>query len=113
MRVESNVEELDISYNNLAYIAPDLLSTSLNKVEKINLFHTELTEAQLESLLTLMSKDTAVKHLDIESHTTLQNIQPQLLACVVNNLESVNLGFTYLTQEHFENIFQLMKRKTN
>ena len=113
MKIESNVEELDISYNNLSYIAPDLLSTALNKVEKINLFHTELTEAQLESLLTRMSKGTAVKNLDIESHTTLQDIQPQLLASVVNNLESVNLGFTSLGQQHIEILFQLMKTKTN
>ena len=86
---------------------------SLNQMEKLNLFHTELTEAQLVSLFEVMNKGTAIKQIDIESHTSLQNVPPQLFASVVNNLECANLGFTSLSQQHFENLFLLMKNRTN
>ena len=81
--------------------------------EKLNLFHTELTEAQLVSLFEVMNQGTKIKQIDIESHTSLQNVHPQLFASVVNNLECANLGFTSLSQQHFENLFLLMKSRTN
>ena len=86
---------------------------SLNRVEKLNLFHTELTEAQLLSLFESMNQGTAIKQIDIESHTHLQNVPPQLFASMVNNLECTNLGFTSLSQQHFEYLFLLMKKRTN
>ena len=55
MKMSTKIKELDISYNNLSYLPPDLLSMSLNQMEKLNLFHTELKEAQLVSLFEVNS----------------------------------------------------------
>ena len=100
MKIKTDIKELDISYNDLSYISRDLLSSSLNYIEKLNLFHTELTDLQLLSLFEVMNQGTAIKHLDIESHTTLQNVPPRLFASVVNNLEGANIGFTNLSMQH-------------
>lgn len=112
MKSRTEVKELDISYNDLSYISPDLFSSSLNYIEKLNLFHTELTEAQLMSLFDAMSQGTVIKHLDIESQTNLQTVPTRLFATVVNSLESANIGFTNLTGLHFQLLFSVMRNKT-
>ena len=113
MKIKTDIKELDISYNDLSYISRDLLSSSLNYIEKLNLFHTELTDLQLLSLFEVMNQGTAIKHLDIESHTTLQIVPPSLFSSVVNNLEGANIGFTNLSMQHFQELFSLMRNRTN
>ena len=92
-----NLRELDIGYSyiDLGNIEPDILATALNKVKKVNLGHTKLSNSQLSTLFKYISINTLIKNLDV-GYRDLGIIQTEILKSALKNLEKANICATKL-----------------
>ena len=100
------VKKLNISWNNLSTVDPNLLARVLTGLQEVKMFMAELTVTQMEAILTaICAEDCLVKKLDI-SYTNLSSVDPGLLARAVNRLEEVKMSVTYLTTSQVEAVLR-------
>ena len=95
---EGNLKSLQISYNSLASVKPELLARLVARVEEVGLMTCLLTPHQLQHLFTTLSNSNSLRRLDI-SHNNLSTLEASLLAEVVNKLEVAVVNRTGLDQE--------------
>ena len=103
-------KKLDISWNNLSTVDPNLLARVVTGLEEMKWVEVrgevELTVIQVEAILTaICAEDCLVKKLDI-SYTNLSSVDPGLLARAVNRLEEVEMSVAYLTTSQVEAVLR-------
>ena len=103
-----NLNNIDLRLNNISSIAPDLLSASAVRLEKICLEETQLTRDQIMALLTRITDSldgtVKLKNLDIGKND-LSKVPPDLIAQSVLKLEDVSLKESQLTAQQVKTIF--------
>ena len=104
---------LDISDTPLPRIDADLLASSITgRLTKLVIWETHLTTDQAEALLTRLAITHQLRSLDI-SYNDLSEVEPQLLARAVVELEELRLSGTSLTSEQSEALFYALNEADN
>ena len=106
------LRSLDISDTPLPTIDAHLLASSITSLTKLVIWETHLTTEQAEALLTSMTVNHQLKTLDM-SYNDLSEVDPQLLAMVVVNLEELRLCGTSLTSRQSEALISALHEKDN
>ena len=98
--IQSNLCEIDLQGVNLSTIAPELLSKSLQPLQKVDLTFTKLTSTQAEHLFSYFENNqpTKMKEMSFKA-IKLSTISPAILASTIARMEKVNLSFTELTTD--------------
>ena len=111
-------KKLDLSWNNLSTVDPNLLARVLTGMEEVKWVEVrgevELTLIQVEAILTaICAEDCLVKKLDISS-LNLSSVEPGLLARALNRLEEVEMSsVTYLTTSQVEAVLRQSLMQTS
>jgi len=92
--------DLNLEHVDLSQVPSDLLANSLSRLRKVNLTTTNLTTGQCQDLLSATAASTTLLDLDLKC-VNLNGVSPHVLAMAVSRLETVNLGYTWLTAQHF------------
>ena len=95
------LRSLDISDTPLPRMRADLLASSMTGLTKLSIWETHLTTEQAEAILTRMTITHQLRTLDM-SYNDLSEVDPQLLARAVVELEELRLCGTSLTSEQCE-----------
>ena len=95
---EGKLKSLQVSYNSLGSLNPELLARVVGRVEEVGLMTCLLTPHQLHHLFTALSNSNNLRRLDI-SHNNLSTLEATLLAEVVNKLEVAVVNRAGLDQE--------------
>jgi len=78
----SKLKFLNIGYNDLSSVEPDILATAVNKMEKVWMFHS-LTTVQVTCMLRQAVKNTKLKKLDCRRNTRkiryCDDVDPELV----------------------------------
>jgi len=106
------LRSLDISDTPLPRIGADLLASSITGLTKLSIWETHLTTEQAEALLTRMTNTHQLRILDI-SYNDLSEVDPQLLARAVVELEELRLCGTSLTSEQSEALVSALNEGDN
>ena len=61
----STLQELNVNYNDLSQVSPDVLAQGVNKLHKAFLYKTELSEEQISKVLDYGMKQSKLFHLDL------------------------------------------------
>jgi len=107
---ESKLKTFHLSHNNLSSVCPEVLATTVSKLETVDLSWTEVNSDQVESLLTAVRDEFArdgkvrLKSLNL-SHNKLGMVDSDLMAEAVALLETVKLENSHLHPAHAEKIF--------
>jgi len=98
--IQSDLCEIDLQGVNLSTIAPELLSKSLQPLQKVDLTFTKLTSTQAEHLFSYFENNqpTKMKEMSFKA-IKLSTITPAILASTIARMEKVNLSFTELTTD--------------
>jgi len=98
--IKSDLCEIDLQGVNLSTIAPELLSKSLQPLQKVDLTFTKLTSSQAEHLFSYFENNppTKMKEMSFKA-INLSTISPAMLASTIARMEKVNLSFTELTTD--------------
>jgi len=98
--IQSDLCEIDLQGVNLSTIAPELLSKSLQPLQKVDLTFTKLTSTQAEHLFSYFENNqpTKMKEMSFKA-IKLSTISPAILASTIARMEKVNLSFTELTTD--------------
>ena len=99
------IKEINLDFSEVFNVNDDIFAKSLSKLEKVSLACSVMDVAQLESLFTLIAKESKMKELDLLD-TDLTTLPPQLLGKAVNNLEKINLSGSKLHGEQLNQMFQ-------
>ena len=100
----SQLKSLNLSVNNLSTVDPAVLSTAVNRLEKLDLNMTKMTSEQVQVLFTTMCQESQLKKLVI-SNNNLSTVEPEVLATAVNKLEEVGMWKTHITSEQAQTLF--------
>jgi len=94
-----SLEEVNFCGSSLTNILPSHVANLVEKLGKVNMRKTKLSQRQLEVLLNRLGENkTKLKCLNIEEND-LSNIQPAQLAGAVRRLDEVWMSRTRLTRE--------------
>ena len=95
--------KLDINFNNMSGVDPELLAKTVTKTKILNVADTNLTQQQAEAILTAVSEAKTVMELDI-GFNNLSGVDQGLLAKAVTNLKTLNVNRSKLTQRQIVTI---------
>ena len=111
---DSKLKKLDvIMSDNLLTVEPVLLARAVTKLENVRLFHTKVTEQQVEQIFTsINAKESQLKMLSLPSETGLASLQPSILASSANRLEGLHMSGSKLRLEQVEAILTQSLVKT-
>jgi len=111
MHIKTRLKKLNIRGNSLRTIQSKILSSTLNKLEDVNLMSTNLTKNQAMDFFEEMSSQSNLKVLNI-SGNALISVQAASFGTAVNKLEHVKLENTYLRKLQAESLFDSMFKGT-
>ena len=109
--IHSEVEELIVRGNGFTDFDPDLLSLCINRMRRVLLTKTKLSEKQAEVLFNDMDKETRLIELDIREND-LSRVDPNIIANCVNKLRKATLMKTYLSMRQKQSILKQIEKKT-
>ena len=91
----NKLTHLNLSNNDLSLIPPTILSSSICRLTKAEVCHSNLTPMQVTMLLTnVATKDCQLAKLDLTGNpTAMQQLPQQLLQTARNKLDSLELGY--------------------
>ena len=101
---QTNLERLDLFWNDLSTVTPRLLSTSLTRIVSLNIGNTNLTPAQVDAVFLAIAKSPQLRELDI-SLNDLSSVSPRLVSSSLAFLVTVNLCGTMLSPDQVEAVF--------
>ena len=88
--------KLNISFNNMSGVDPQLLAKTVTKTKQLNVTDTDLTQEQAEAIFTALSEEIIVTELHI-GFNDLSGVDTGLLAKAVKNLKILNVNRAKLT----------------
>ena len=100
-----SLREINLDFSEVFNVNDDIFAKSLSKLEKVSLACSVMDVAQLESLFTLISKESKIKELDLLD-TDLTSLSPELLGKAVNKLQKINLSGSKLNGDQLNPMFQ-------
>ena len=99
------INEINLDFSEVFNVNDDIFAKSLTKLEKVSLACAVMDVAQLESLFTLIAKETKMKELDLLD-TDLTSLTPELLGQAIKRLEKINLSGSKLNGDQLNPMFQ-------
>ena len=93
----STLEEINLEGSSMELVEPDLLSSALSSLVKLNLANSNLTEGQVTALFSMMTSGCKISSLNLEE-VNLSTVDPKLMASA-SRLAELNLSTTLLTTE--------------
>ena len=103
--------KLDINFNNMSGVDPELLAKTVTKTKILNVADTNLTQQQAEAILTAVSEAKTVMELDI-AFNNLSGVDEGLLAKAVTNLKTLNVSLSKLTKRQIVTILTSFNKGT-
>ena len=101
--VQTNLKKLEFHDWNFSNLDTELIAMVFSSMEKVVLGDTiDIRDEQIEELLGNLNDDTKLKHLKLS--VNLSGVDPNILACEVNQLEKVIISYTELTKIQIEKI---------
>jgi len=97
MTGNSQLKTLDLSGNNLSSVDADILAQAVAQLEEVGLDYTRLCQQKMEAIFAALDTPSKMKVLRI-GNNNLFDMDPEILARVVNKLETVDVWFTQLTE---------------
>ena len=98
--ISSDLCEINLQGINLSRLAPELLSKSLQPLQKVDLTFTKLTSDQAEHIFSYFENNQPTKMKEISfKYINLSTVNPKMFASTIVQMEKVNLSFTELTTD--------------
>ena len=94
---DATLEEVNLEGSSMELVGPDLLSSAVTNLVKLNLAHSNLNEEQVAALFSFMTSGCKISSLNLEE-VNLSSVDPELMACA-GRLAELNLSETLLTTE--------------
>ena len=105
MTITHQLRILDMSYNDLSEVDPQLIARAGVELEELRLCGTSLTSEQSEALVSALNKgDNWLERLHI-SYCNLATIDPAHLAKVLSSLQEVAVMYSCLTPLQLRSLF--------
>ena len=108
MKSNSQLKSLNLGWNNLSSVDPQLLASVVSKTESIYLKNTNLTTKQVILLCQVVKENSQIKCLHLHNNN-LSSVQPELLKIAVSKIQEVDLWNTRLTTHQVTVLLQLLK----
>ena len=105
------LKTMEIRHGNLSTLHHEVLSQAVTRLEEVTLWQARLTQDQVQSMFTAMSRNTQIKNLDI-TRINMSNVKPQVLATVLNGLDEVTIDRTDITLDQAKAFFSGMSGNT-
>ena len=101
---DTKLRNLDIVYNNLSTVTPELLATAVSNLETVNIRNTRITDQQWKAVFTALCGNSKLRNLHIGyniggNYINLTSVMPGLLATALRGLKTVSLSGARLTKE--------------
>ena len=110
---KTNLKELRLIDTGVQSVDPIIFADVVNKIEKVTLIHTKLSELQQTKMLeVLASGKSKLKVLNLRFND-MSGVNPDTLAEAINNLEHVKIPHTDLTIEQAEKVLLRCIEKTS
>ena len=107
------LKSLDLSMNNLSAVNPIILTSAVSRLEKVDLFETQLTVQQVEAIMTAIAGDECLlKTLKI-LRNKMHTVNPCVMALAVNSLESIEMSTGHMSLHQVEAILTKSLEKTS
>jgi len=87
---KSALEELNLSTNDFSSVNTTLMAAAVNKLRKVFMFYTGLTEDQVEAILKIGLKETNLLHLDLR-HNLSKNSPNKLTKYIRSHVDEILL----------------------
>ena len=102
----TRLKKLDLSDNSsLRWISPSLLARAVTSLEEVRFRRLRLDIEQLAVILAAIGRDTRIKKLDLNGSSSLEFVEPDLLARAASWLEEMNIGHVTMTKPQIRAIF--------
>ena len=108
----TNICDLNLKFNILSSVSPDILASALGKIESVNIAGCRLKRDQVSKLFEMMTDNDTLAHLDI-SQNDLSEVSSDVLAKVINNLKYANVAHAKINRTQMKNILIRSSGKTN
>ena len=79
---DATLEEVNLEGSSMELVGPDLLSSAVTNLVKLNLAHSNLNEEQVAALFSFMTSGCKISSLNLEE-VNLSSVDPELMACAV------------------------------
>ena len=79
---DATLEEVNLEGPSMELVGPDLLSSAVTNLVKLNLAHSNLNEEQVAALFSFMTSGCKISSLNLEE-VNLSSVDPELMACAV------------------------------
>jgi len=112
MAKETSIKDLNLKFNILSSVNPDVLANALGKIESVNIAGCRLKTGQVCKLFEMMSDNEKLVHLDI-SQNDLSEVRSDVLAIVINKLQYANISHAKINRNQMKNILLRSSMKTN
>ena len=112
MAKETSIKDLNLKFNILSSVNPDVLAKALSKIESVNIAGCRLKTGQVYKLFEMMSDNEKLVHLDI-SQNDLSEVRSDVLAIVINKLQYANISHAKINRNQMKNILLRSSMKTN
>jgi len=112
MAKETSIKDLNLKFNILSSVNPDVLAKALSKIESVNIAGCRLKTGQVCKLFEMMSDNEKLVHLDI-SQNDLSEVRSDVLAIVINKLQYANISHAKINRNQMKNILLRSSMKTN
>jgi len=112
MTGNSQLKTLDLSGNNLSSVDADILAQAVAQLEEVGLRNTYLSLQKLETIFAAIDTSSQIKVLRIGVNN-LFDMDPEMLARVLNKLETVDVWLTQLTEQQMTRILTRSLHSTN
>ena len=93
IKVKKIVKSLDMSFNNMSIIDPNLLVEAFSGMKIIDISQTSLSKEQIKTLLTSLSQSKILEELKLIG-IDISHIETSVLGSLVTNLKYLNLTIT-------------------
>ena len=104
--ISSDLCEINLQGINLSRLAPELLSKSLQPLQKVDLTFTKLTPDQAEHIFSYFENNQPTKMKEISfKYINLSTVNPKMFASTIAQMEKVNFSFTELTTDQLTELF--------
>ena len=107
MEENSQLKTLNLGWNNLSGVEPQLLASMVSKIENVYLKNTNLTNQQVTVLCQVMKENCELKCVNLHNNN-LSSVQPELLASAVSKVAEVDLWNTSLTTQQVTVLCQVL-----
>ena len=109
---KTSITNLDLTNTDVCNVDPDLLSETINSMDKVNLDMNLFTFSQADSVFAKMREKTQLRSLSVK-YNTLSMVDPHVLADCLSRLEELDLTNAYVTDMQVQALFTAMARHTN